>query len=72
MSRSVSIPIRRSSSPQIGSDPTSSCAIFSAAALTDSFSPMHSAREVITSRIAFLLISKASLSHQMLGGTGGA
>ena len=41
MSRSVSIPFRRSSSPQIGSDPTSSSASRLAASTSESFSPMH-------------------------------
>src|SRR6185437_5570723 len=53
MSRSVSIPFKRLSSPQIGSEPTSSLAIFSAAAMTDSFSPTHSAPPVMISRAVF-------------------
>jgi len=50
MSRSDTIPVSRLSSPQIGSEPTPSSAIFSAAVATDSFSPTHSAPAVIASR----------------------
>src|SRR5215212_10064819 len=53
MSRSVSIPLRRSSSPQIGSAPTSSSASRSAASSTLSRSPMQLQSPVMMSR-AFL------------------
>src|SRR4051812_9069466 len=53
MSRSVSMPLSRSSSPQIGSAPTSSSASRLAASRTESFSPMHVQSGLITSR-AFL------------------
>ena len=57
MSRSVSMPLRRSSSPQIGSAPTPRSAIFFAATASDSFSPMHSAPWLITSRAVFAISS---------------
>src|SRR4051794_28793910 len=53
MSRSVSMPLSRSSSPQIGMAPTSSSLSFLAASSTESFSPMQVHSPVITSR-AFL------------------
>src|ERR1044072_8586516 len=53
MSRSVSMPLRRSSSPQIGRGPTSSSASLRAAASSVSFSPPPAVSRLITSR-AFL------------------
>jgi hypothetical protein len=53
MSRSVSMPLRRSSSPQIGTAPTSRSARSFAASRTLSFSPMHVGSDVMTS-LAFL------------------
>src|SRR5215217_4123345 len=50
MSRSVSTPLRRLSSPQIGIDPKPRSAIFLAASSRVSFSPTHSALGVMTSR----------------------
>src|SRR4051812_33356555 len=56
MSRSVSMPLRRLSSPQIGTAPTSSSASRLAASRTESFSPTHSGSGVMMSR-AFLAIA---------------
>src|SRR5215217_4466228 len=53
MSRSVSTPFRRLSSPQIGIDPKPRSAIFLAASSRVSFSPTHSALGVMTSRAVF-------------------
>src|SRR5262249_22215978 len=53
MSRSVSIPLSRSSSPQIGSTPMSSCSIRLAASMSDLYSPMHSQPSCIASRTVF-------------------
>jgi hypothetical protein len=56
MSRSVSMPLRRSSCPQIGMAPTSSSASFFAASSTESFSPMQVASEVMMSRAVLLKV----------------
>jgi hypothetical protein len=56
MSRSVSMPFRRLSSPQIGMPPTSSSARRFAASSTLSFSPMHWTSELMMSR-AFLAMT---------------
>jgi hypothetical protein len=53
MSRSLSIPLRLLSSPQIGIEPTSSSANFLAASSTVSFSPTHSTPPVVASRAVF-------------------
>src|SRR3954464_1350259 len=57
MSRSVSIPLSRSSSPQMGMAPTSSSASRFAASRTESFSPTHCASWVITSRAVLAMAS---------------
>src|SRR5215217_132645 len=53
MSRSVSTPLRRLSSPQMGMAPKPRSAIFLAASSRVSFSPTHSALGVMTSRAVF-------------------
>jgi hypothetical protein len=55
MSRSVSMPFRRSSSPQIGTAPTSFSLSSFAASSTESFSPMQVQSSLMISR-AFLAI----------------
>src|SRR5262245_24803299 len=69
MSRSVIMPLSLSSSPQIGTEPTSSSASLAAASATVSLSPMHSQPSVISSfavsAISVLLSDSglASLPH---------
>src|SRR4051794_37477802 len=53
MSRSVIMPLSRSSSPQIGRDPTPSWAILRAASATLSFSPTQSTPPLMISRAVF-------------------
>src|SRR3954447_7754042 len=69
MSRSVIIPLSRWSSPQIGSDPTSSSCIFLAAVASVSFSPTHSAPPVMISRAVVISSTLPSLSGRPVRGT---
>ena len=64
MSRSVIMPLRRSSSPQIGIDPTFRSASFFAASATESFSPAHWQSSVMMS-LAVLAIRISF--HWLLG-----
>src|SRR5919112_5484453 len=57
MSRSVTMPLSRLSSPQMGSAPTSRSFIFRASASSLSFSPMHSTPPVMISRTLGMTLS---------------